>query len=60
MKKYLNYIFLLAFVALLASCDCKTCTKESEVSIQICRGDVSETEYNDAIAAQEANGYTCK
>jgi hypothetical protein len=61
MNKHIKFIFLLGgLLVFLVSCECKTCTKESEVSIRVCRDDVSEDEYNNAISNLESGGYTCK
>jgi hypothetical protein len=61
MKKYMNFIFVMGgLMFFLASCQCKTCTKDSEISIQVCKDDVSEQEYNDAVSNLESGGYACK
>ncbi len=61
MKKYGKLILLsLGVVAFLASCQCKTCTRQGDPSQQFCKDGGSETDYNNTISAFENAGYTCK
>jgi len=61
MKTYLKLIILACgMTAFLASCDtCKTCKKDSEVSVQVCKGGASQTDMDNSIANYQNNGYTC-
>ena len=61
MKKYTKILFLgIGITALLASCDCKTCKKESEISVTVCKDKGTQDDYNNTISAYENFGYTCK
>jgi hypothetical protein len=60
MKKYIKFLALsVGVVAFLASCQCKTCKKESEISVQVCKGDGSQTDYDNYVSAAQNAGYTC-
>jgi hypothetical protein len=61
--KFSVKLILLAvgFAGFLVSCQCKNCTKTNEPNIQICKGEGTDQEYNDAIDfAQTWQGYTCQ
>ena len=61
MKTYFKLIIVaLGMTALLASCDtCKTCKKESEVSVTVCKGGASQDTYDNQVTAYQNGGYTC-
>lgn len=62
MKRNLTLILLaVGFTAFLASCQCKTCKRSNDPSVQICKGDGTEDEYNNAIDYYvNFGGYDCK
>jgi len=61
MKKSLKFILIAAgFTAFLASCQCKTCRRAADPSIQVCKGDGTEEEYNNQIDYLVAVNYDCK
>lgn len=60
MKKGIKiFIVLVGLGSFLASCQCKTCKRSNDPSLQICRGDGTEQEYNDAVDAAVFVGYEC-
>ena len=62
MKKFGTIILLaLGFTAFMASCNCKTCSKSGENSVQLCRDNYnSDDDYNSAQGVYQLNGYECK
>jgi len=60
MKKYSKLIILaVGMVAFLASCQCKTCKRDGDPSVQVCKDGGSEQEYNNSIDNLVAGGYDC-
>ncbi len=60
MKKYGKMILLsIGVVAFLASCQCKTCKRDSEVSITVCKDNATDDEYNQLIGGYQLGGYSC-
>lgn len=61
MKKNIRFIILaIGLTGFLASCQCKTCKKTGDPSIQICKGDGTDEEYNNAIDGAVGIGYDCQ
>ncbi len=61
MKKYGKILIIaLGVTAFLASCQCKQCTKDSEISVTICLDTGSQAEYDNLVAYYEAYNYTCR
>ena len=60
MKTYTKLLILVVgTAAFLASCQCRTCTKDSKPSQQFCKDGGSQTDYDNTIAAYESAGYKC-
>jgi len=57
-KIYLAFVLGLGLV--LASCECKKCTKENENSVDVCRNNYdSQSDYEDAVTGYQLMGYGC-
>jgi hypothetical protein len=61
MKAFLKiFILTIGVGGFLTSCDCKTCKKESEISVQVCKDGGSQDEYDNTIQYYEALNFTCR
>lgn len=62
MKTYIKIIILtLGIGTILTSCECKTCRKEGENDVRVCRDNYdSEDEYNQALGWYQLAEYSCE
>jgi hypothetical protein len=61
MKQYIKWLFpVLGTIIFLASCQCKTCTKEGENDVRVCRDNYeTEDDYNQALGWYQLSEYSC-
>jgi hypothetical protein len=60
MKKYVKFILLsMGVVAFMASCQCKNCKKDGQLTYNLCKDGGSQQDYDNDVAFLENSGWTC-